>query len=395
MNESNLTQSKPKIWTKDFILVFVSNLLVAFAFYILMPTLPFYLTDTLKLPMTEIGLYLSLYVLAVLATRPFSGYFTDKFPRKTFYVIMVALFSVIFGFYLISATLLCFAIVRIMQGVSWSMSSTSGSTLAIDILPSQRRGEGIGYYGLSMTLAMALGPMVGLFLYDNFHFDYIFITALGASLVGFIISLFIKSTPKPIVEKSAISLDRFFLVKALPEVLVLTLITISYGFAVSYVAMFGKHIGVENTGLFFIFMSLGTIISRFTVGKWIDKGHEISIIISSLILLIVVIAGFSVCYNTALFYVLGFLSGVGFGVMSPAFQTLILNIAPHNRRGTANSTYFTGFDLGIGVGIFVGSTLISSIGYNGMYAVGTIINIIATLLFIFYVKNHYKKNKLK
>lgn len=393
--KTNYPNIKPMIWSRDFTLIFTSNLLLAFAFYILMPTLPFYLVENLHIPLNDIGLYLSVYVLAVLATRPFSGYFTDRFARRNLYIIMTCAFSLIFGMYLISASLIIFVIVRVLQGGAWSMVSTTGSTLAIDILPAQRRGEGIGYYGLSMTLAMALGPMVGLFLYDNFNFDSIFYTALFSSLIGFIISLFIKTNPKKSNDKSPLSLDRFFYTKAFPEFIVFMLIAVSYGFAVSYAAMFGQEIHVKNTGLFFIFMSIGTLLSRFTIGKLIDKGYEIKIIFFSLLALIFIVIGFAFCTNSIAFYSLGFFYGIAFGILTPSFQTLILNIAEHNRRGTANSTYFIGFDLGLGTGILIGSTLIAAVDYKGMYLFGGAINILAFTLFVFVVAKHYIRNKRK
>ncbi len=393
MNKT-ITNSRPKIWTKDFVLLFISNLLIAFSFQMLTPTLPFYLMNSLGVETSKVGIYLSAYVIAVLAIRPFSGYFTDKFPRRTLFIIMALVFSITFSLYLLTTLLTLFIIIRLIHGGAWSMVSTAGSTLAIDILPAQRRGEGIGFFGLSMTLAMALGPMTGLFLYENFHFDIIFYTAIITSFIGFVISFFIKTNPGKSNDNSPISFDRFFYTKAIPEFIVFMMITISYGFAVSYAAMYGEYLGIKNTAIFFICMSIGTILSRFTIGKLIDRGTETNIATIGLIALTLILVGFSFCINPFIYFGLGFLYGMTFGILMPTFQTLILNMAPHNRRGTANSTFFIGFDLGLGTGMLMGGWLIAKWSYTGMYLVGGIFNVIAFLMFITFVKSHYKRNKL-
>ena len=153
---------KDKLVTSSYWLPF--ERILYFGFWLLIPVLPFYLSEVFSAGNSTIGIILSCYTVAALCIRPFSGYFLDSFARKPLYLII--LYTTMFAGYIIAGSLTLFIMFRIIQGVSFGMVTVGGNTVVIDIMPSSRRGEGLGYYGLSNNIAMAVGPMSGLFLHD-------------------------------------------------------------------------------------------------------------------------------------------------------------------------------------------------------------------------------------
>ncbi len=393
------------LWTKSYVYMCLSNFLVFFAFYLLMPTLPFYLTEVFQTSKGMVGIVLSSYTIAVLGIRPFSGFLADTFARKPMYIIAYFLFTTFFIGYLLAGVLSVFIAVRIFQGFTFGAVTTSGNTLVIDIMPSSRRGEGLGYYGAINNLALAFGPMVGLFLMNVSSFDNIFYASILSGSLGLFFALLVKSPPKPQREHEALSLDRFFLLKGLPAAISLVLITIPYGMTSTYIAMYAEKSGLGSyAGLFFLVMSGGLILSRIASGKKVDQGHltrmiQLGYVLVCIGVLMEVMLGqitrFHPIAGYALFFTLAFLLGYGYGTLIPALNTLFINLAPHNRRATANATYLTSWDMGIGGGILLGGALSEWIGFSWMYAIGTIFTLLALILYVKWVVQHYKKHKLR
>ena len=166
----------------------VANFSLFFAFYVLTPLLPLYLSEHFGATKDIIGLVLSGYTITALLFRPFSGYMVDSFPRKTVLMVCFGAFSIFFAGYLAAGTLLMFTIVRTLHGGPFGALTVSNSTVAIDVLPSSRRTEGIGYYGMSNNLAMAIAPTVGIFIYKlTESFELLFWIALVVACVGWLV----------------------------------------------------------------------------------------------------------------------------------------------------------------------------------------------------------------
>ncbi len=382
-----------QLWNKPFIFAFAANFLMMFAFYLLIPTLPFYLDSYFKADKTTIGLVMSIYIVAALAIRPFSGYFIDTLDRKKLYIIAYIAFTILFATYTFTAALGVFIILRILHGFTFGITTTAGNTIAIDVLPSERRGEGIGYYGLSTNIAMALGPTAGLFLMDYFNFVYIFWAAFIAGAIGLLASLAIHAPHNKTTKHEPMSLDRFILVKAIPSGFNLLLIALSYGLIISFGAVFGKEISVGNTGLFYTLMAAGIFIARFSSGKYLNAGQFKPIGITSIALLTISYALLALTTRAWEYYTLATVIGLGFGMLTPAFQTMTINMAPHNKRGTANSTFFTSLDLGVGGGMLLGGKISEIWNLSTAFAIVAIINLLGLFLYWHYTIPLYKKHK--
>ena len=209
------------------------------------------------------------------------------------------------------------------------MVTVSGNTIVIDIMPSSRRGEGLGYYGLANNIAMSIGPMTGLFLHDaGADYTLIFCCSLGSCLIGFLCASLVKTTYKPPVKREPISLDRFILLKGIPAGFSLLLLSIPYGMTTNYVAMYAKQIGIQSsTGFFFTFMALGMAVSRLFSGRLVDRGMVTQVIEAGLYLVCFCFFGLSSCgwlttwslqWTTYFLFTIALLLGIGFGTMFPA-----------------------------------------------------------------------------
>ena len=378
-----------------------ANFTLFFAFYVLTPLLPLYLSEHFGATKDVIGLVLSGYTITALLFRPFSGYVVDAFPRKTVLMISFGAFAIFFAGYLAASTLLLFMIVRTLHGGPFGALTVANSTVAIDVLPSSRRTEGIGYYGLSNNLAMAMAPTIGIFIYRYSHsFELLFWLALIVACAGWLVDSTVKIERKEKCEKrkenSPLSWDRLFLIRGWLLGANMVAFGFSFGVLSNYLAIYGKEVmGITGgTGAYFMLCSVGLILSRLQGGKALRQGRVthnagegmvISLIGYTLFILVPTWWGY---YGSAL------LIGLGNGHMWPAFQNMTINVAHNNQRGTANSTILISWDIGMGLGILVGGVIAEFLGYAAAFWTVVFVNASGVACFFLATKAFFLKRNL-
>lgn len=397
---------KEKIITPSFCYILTANFFLFFAFYLILPILPFYLTENFLIGKSTIGFILSCYVGAALCIRPFSGYLLDTFSRRPLYLLAYFIFTAIFAGYMLATVLSLFVALRIIHGLSFGMVTVAGNTILIDILPSSRRGEGIGYYGLANNIAMSFGPMIGLFLHEITSYEVIFCCSFLSGSLGFVMAYMVRSPNKKPVKREPLSLDRFFLIKGIWAGISLLLLSIPYGMTTTYVAMYSEEIHIHiHSGLYFTLMAIGLAISRLFSGRQVDKGR-ITLVISLgmylacatffLLAALKPLMTWNATFTSYLYLAIALLQGIAFGTMFPAFNTLFVNLAPNNQRGTATSTYLTSWDVGIGIGLMIGGSIAQRMGgFEYAYLVGACLTACSTLFFLIKAGPHFNHNKLR
>lgn len=397
---------KDRLVTPSYCLIIAANFLLYMGFWLLIPVLPFYLTEQMRVGQGTVGAVLSCYTVAALCIRPFAGYLLDTFARKPLYLVAYTTFMAVFAGYLVAGTLALFIVCRMVHGLAFGMVTVGGNTIVIDIMPSSRRGEGLGYYGLANNLAMSIGPMTGLFLHDaGLSYALIFGCALCCCAVGLACASAVRTPYKPPVKRPPVSLDRFFLLKGIPAGLSLMMLSVPYGMTTNYVAMYARQIGISApTGFFFTLLAVGMAVSRLFSGRIVDRGKVTQVIaagmyvvVGSFFLLAAcrLIMAWNAAVCTALFFLIALLLGGGFGTMFPAYNTLFVNLAPNSQRGTATSTYLTTWDVGIGLGMVCGGVIAQMAHFAWAYAFGATLALLSTLYFILRVSPHYHRNKLR
>lgn len=389
-----MSETKPALWNRNFIQCCISYFLMNFSFYLLMPTMPVYLVEELGIDTSEVGIVLSSYTIGLLCVRPFSGYLVDCFSRKPLYLGAFTLFAALFTGYLFAATVLMIMTVRFLQGGFMGLTSVSGNTIAIDVIPSKRRGEGMGFYGLTINLAMSLSPLVAVAIYDRLGFHPLVLLGLIAAFVGVGSVCLIRYPKREKVPRPSFSLDRFILIKALPTAFAYMLSAVPYGMIVSFVVLYGKEINVQNPGYFFIYMAIGVGVARLISGRLVDHGKIHLVSISALTFLAVSLVIFALFHNETVFFASALAIGTGFGICVPAIQCLFVNVAPHHMRGTATSTYLTSFDLGVGIGMLSAGFIASHASLATAYLTGAGCCLLSLLVYIRWVKPSYEKYKL-
>ena len=397
--------AKERLVTPSYCLILAANFLLYFAFYLILPILPFYLTEVFQTGNAAVGIILSCYTIASLCIRPFSGYLLDTLSRKPLYLIAYFVFIAIFAGYILAGTLTLFIMLRVAHGLAFGMVTVAGNTIVIDVTPSSRRGEAVGYYGLMNNTAMSFGPMIGLFMHDAYSFETIFMCAFLAGTIGFIAACLVKTPAKQPVKREPISLDRFVLIKGIPAGVALLLLSIPYGMTSTYIAMYAKEMGITlSSGLFFTFMAVGMAVSRMFSGRQVDKGRITQVITLGLYLVCTCFFLLAACdklmewtpeLTNTLFFMIALLLGIGFGTMFPAFNTLFVNLAPNSQRGTATSTYLTSWDVGIGIGLMAGGYIAQLSSFSIAYLFGACLTVVSCFYFNLSVAPHYHKNKLR
>ncbi len=390
---------REKLWNSNYIKVWLANFMIFFSFMLVTPLLPIYLSETFSADKHIIGLVLSGYTLTALLVRPFSGFIVDSYPRKQVLLICYFLMFVFFAGYLVAGSLLLFAIVRTLHGAPFGATTVANSTVAIDVLPSSKRAEGIGYYGLSNNIATAISPSVAIYLYQLTHnFDLIFTLSMIVAGIGLIINSTVKIEKRQLVkDKKVISLDRFFLLKSWSQSLTMVCFAFSYGILSTYIAIYGKEqLGITTgTGLFFLLMSLGLICSRLIGNKSLGKGRIVENASLGIVVSLVGYFIFAAIDNPFGYYSAAIIIGLGNGHMFPAFQTMFINLAPHTQRGTANSSLLISWDVGVGLGILIGGIVVEYFGYSASFWVSAIINLIGVVGFLFFARKLYLRDKLR
>ncbi|MBE6246803.1 MAG: MFS transporter [Bacteroidales bacterium] len=386
------------LWNRNFILVNLGNFLMYNAFYMLLPILPLYLANHLHASESIIGTILSLYTIAALITRPVAGFWLDKASRKPLMMCFYLFYISMCLSYTLAATLGLFFIIRFVHGIAFGCSTVGINTMAVDIIPWERRGEGLGIYTSSTSLAMATGPLISLFMNENgIEFNTIFIAVFCVGLTGFLATANIK--PGKDVQRSnrKFSISSLLLRKGLPVAAVMVLLTFGYGIITVYLSIYAKEeVGLtQGTGYYFTIFSAGLVAARLSSSMILRSGKYIMVFALGIISLIIGFFIVAFILNPTAFYSSAIFMGIGYGLISPTAQTMIINLGEDTERGAANATYLTFFDLGVGAGVFCGGIIAQYSNYSTAYAVGFALTILGLVYLLTLIRKHFYKYRLR
>ncbi|MBQ7182307.1 MAG: MFS transporter [Bacteroidaceae bacterium] len=392
-------QPAARLWNANYLRAWSANFMLNFSFMVLAPLLPLYLSEEFGADKDQIGMVLSGYALTALLIRPFSGFIVDSFPRKAVLLTCYFIFFLLFGGYLVAGSLAAFCLVRTLHGAPMGATTVANSTVAIDVLPSERRAEGIGYYGLSNNLATAISPTVGLLIY-HWQGDYrlLFLTAMLTAGLGLAINSTLRLRRRELRRTGMpLSLDRFLLLGGWREFICMTCYAFSYGVISTYLAIYGKEkLGITaGTGLFFALLSTGLILSRLVGARSLREGRVVENAGHGVLISLCGYLLFAAVHHPIGYYGAALIIGLGNGHMFPAFQTMFINLAPNSQRGTANSTLLTAWDLGVGLGIIVGGVVAEWFSYGAAFWSGWGVNALGTAYFFIAARQHFLRMRLR
>ena len=368
---------KAPLWTRDFILICLANLTIFLGFQMLLPTLPVYVKH-LGGDEAMAGLVIGVFTISAVLIRPFVGMALDVYGRKVIYLVGLLIFLLSSLAYNWVPTVAMLLAIRFIHGFGWGAASTAGGTIAADVIPKQRLGEGMGYYGLAATLSMAVAPAAGLYIIGNAGFTTLFIISAAFGLATFILGSVIH------YEKIAGAGQRgaLFERSALRPALVMFFVTTTYGAVVSFIALYGAQRGIVNIGIFFTVYALVLTLIRPVAGILVDRRGFNVVVIPGIICIGAAMLVLSQAQTLPMFLLAGVIYGVGFGSVQPGMQALAVRNVPPNRRGAANATFFSSFDLGIGIGATLWGVVSKLTDYSQMYLLASIPALVALVVFI-------------
>ncbi|PEF37498.1 MFS transporter [Bacillus sp. AFS094228] len=383
---------KPKLWTKDFLIVSSVNFFLFLTFYVLMVTLTIYTMDNFHASQAQAGLASSIFVLGAVLVRPIAGKKIDKIGRRKMLLGSLVLFLIAsIGYFLVNSLSLLL-IDRFIQGFAFGLATTATGTIAADIIPNERRGEGTGYFAMSTNLAMAFGPFIGLLITQHFSYSIIFYAASLFAAFSLVASLFMnvpegdKGGASP---QKGFKISDYFEKRALPISIFIGFAGFTYSSILSYLTSFAKEMDLmDAASFFFVVFAVFLLASRPFTGRMFDVKGENAVIYPSLLLFAVGMVILSQSHHGITLLIAGALIGVGYGTFQSSCQAISIKEAPSNRMGLATSTFFTMYDFGIGVGPFLLGFLIPFTGFKGLF-IG--MSVFAFVLIGIYYLAHGKK----
>ena len=381
-NSEQLQVIKPKLWTGNYILAWLSSLFFFFAFDSMIPVLPLYMEIQEGIGGAA-GLPMAALTLGALLIRPLAGYALDIYGRKILLwggLLLFLLPAILYIWMLPAYTLIAF---RFIQGIGFGISHTAFFTVASDIIPSKRIGEGIGYFTAAMSLATAISPAVSSWVLSNYSYPIIFSLAALLIVISIIMAVMIKQPtfakkdqrPKPV----------FISRTGIKPAMVTLMIAINFSSVLSFLPVYAMKQGVAVTGIYFTAMALTSFLFRPVAGMLVDrkkeKGYDLAVVAGSLatILAIFVLARTS---SPLHLIVGGIFYGAGFAYLQTTMLALSVRNLPAEKVGVANATYWTAFDLGIFMGSVAWGLLAAAFGYGAMFYL-TIIPVALALLIYF------------
>lgn len=383
--KSTAVEKQAKIFTKDFILILCANFFVFLGFQMTLPTIPIFVNE-LGGSDQVVGLIVGIFTFSALLFRPYAGKALETKGRATVFLFGLALFVLSVGTFGFITAMAFLVVMRIIQGIGWGFSTTAAGTIATDLIPPERRGEGMGYFGLSGNLALAFGPALGLTLADKISFALLFSICAFFGLTAFILASRVKykETVAPETQTKVARFDVLEKTAVNPSIL-LFFITLTFGGITSFLPLYAEVKEVGGIQYYFITYAAFLMISRLFAGKIYDKRGDLYVIPPGVILIFIAMLLLSWLPSTTMMLVAGALYGLGFGMVQPALQAWAVDKAPMNRKGMANATFFSFFDLGVGVGAMVFGQLAFIFNYGVIYKVAAGSVFIALLIYLFMI----------
>ncbi|MDO9534324.1 MAG: MFS transporter [Bacillota bacterium] len=387
--EGNLqVGGKPPLWTINYILICMSSLTMFLALYSLIPTLPVYI-DRFGGTTSAVGLALAALTVGSVISRPVAGWALDKYGRRIIFLGGLIFFLLPTVIYIWMVPVITLIVLRFFQGLGWGVGNTGSNTAASDIVPRERLGEGMGFFSVTLSISMAAAPALGLWLIAHYSFKTLFITCSLLTLASIVLAALVKY---PQIKKQSTVPKLVFMEKsALRPAMVMLCVTIGYSSFLSFLSLHAMEQGLASAGLFFTSFAVTTLVSRPLSGIIVDrfgtKGYDLGILIG----IFAAIAAVPVlAQTTSLLHLVagGVLYGIGFGFIQPMMLTLAISSVSPEKKGAANATFWTGFDIGVAMGSITWGMVAAAMGYRFMFYL-TIIPLVIALV-VYFSRSHAK-----
>lgn len=366
-------EPKPKLWTKDFIFVSTINFFLTLFFYLLMVTIVVYADHEFQASTSDAGLVAGIFVIGVLAGRLLAGRYVAQIGTRKLLFIGLLLMTITSLLYFVVSSLSLLIINRLLHGFTFGIAATATGTIVAQITPDSRRGEGVGFYSLSVSMAVAIGPFLGMLLTKNGDFRMIFGLGILLVLCSLCMAVFLTAPHQTLTKQQqqaekGFALSKFFEIKSIPISIVMMIAGFAYSSIMSYFTFYAIEIDlVEIASFFFIIYAIVILLTRPFTGRLFDSKGPNLIIYPSLLLFGVGMILLSQAHHGIILLLSAAVIGLGFGNFQSSAQALAVKVAPIHKAGLATSTFFIFLDIGYGIGPYLLGFLIPYTGYRGLF----------------------------
>ena len=372
--------SGQKLWTREYVMLVAVNFFISLNFHSLMNSMPIFTMDVFGMTSTEAGVVVGLFPAGVLVSRFLAAKTADLIGSKRLLMISLSGMIVLTLAYYFAGSVPVLYTVRIINGFFFGFAANTTLTLAVNIIPRERSGEGIGYYTLGPVLATAVGPFVGVNLAMLGYYKALFVVCAAYSALGAVLVFFVKLSDKPIIEEDELTprekvrgISQFIELKVLP-VGIIAFMLVGTGMGInSFIPPFTKDIDIASIAIYYypVYAIMMLIVRPFT-GKLFDRrGANIVIIPSMIIFALGMANGYFIEYKYQLM-ITAALVGMGFGSITSSLLATVISIVPIDRVAVANATYFMFVDTTAAIGPMVIGLFIPFVGYRGMFILALI-----------------------
>lgn len=390
---------KPPIWTKSFIGISLTQHILFIVFYALLTTLPLYVVRELNGSNSDGGLVVTAMLVAAILIRVVSAKIIEKIGIKKGLVYGVIAFSITTFGYIWIHEFGALLTLRFIHGLSFGLLTTATGTLVANIVPTERHGEGIGYFSMAMNLAMVLGPFIALTLLQFTSFQLLFVVlsliTIGAVFLSFIVQVPYEESAQESRKAVALSLHDFIEVKALPISAIMALSSFAYASIISFVSVYGDSIGLARAvSYFFLVYSIAMLISRPYFGKKFDTRGPAHAIIPGLLFFTIGLILLSFTSSSWMLLLSAVFTGLGYGTVTPSFQTMAIQTTSRARSGHATATFFMALDLGLALGALLLGFVVEILGFSVLYQLSAVLALVVLGLFIMMHKKNRQYDKV-
>ncbi|EPY07878.1 hypothetical protein PAALTS15_08034 [Paenibacillus alvei TS-15] len=382
-NNDEILEEKQPLWTKPFVVLAGSNFLVSLNLLMITPALPAYVKDAYQADNMTVSFVVSLFALSAIVTRLFAGRFFDRFQAMSILIAGLLIYALSTGAYAFVPSLALFMLVRMIYGAGFGITSTALGTLATRIIPPRRMGEGMGYYGLSSSLSMAIAPIIGLWLLQSYGYEYLIGTTFVLIIIIFPMLPLLRSAKAPTSQATIRPQGSWIDRRALLPCTLNFLVTITYGGILSFITMFGQERGIANVSLFFLCNAISILVVRTFAGRLYDSKGHFAVVPAGGIMLAASLVVLAYSASTGMLCLAAAMYGLGYGSLQPAFQAWAVQRVPADQHAAATGMFYNSIDLGVALGSLLLGAVASVTTYSNMYLVSSLSAVLLLLIYAF------------
>lgn len=390
---------KEKLFNKGFILITLINFIVYLVYYLMMVIIAVIAQEKLSASLGQAGFASGIYIIGTLLARLYMGKKLEVFGRKQVLRYGILFYLVTTIAYVYMPSIFVMFLIRFLNGFAYGTTSTATNAIVTAYIPKSRNGEGINYYGLSTSLAAAIGPFIGMILLSktSFYTIIVFSTIIIFLTAVLCFYLPVKNIVLTAEHRKALqkwSISSFIEYKVLPIAFVAFLMGISYSTVLTFLASYARVINlVGASSFFFVVYALVITATRPLSGKIFDLKGERYVMYPSYIFLAIGLFVLSIASNSFVLLLSGGLIGLGYGTFMSNGQAVSLKVCEPHRIGIGLSTYFIGLDLGLGVGPYIMGEIHSIMSFQGLYIIAAIIAAACIFIYMVLYKKYFAINQ--